>query len=60
MERALYAEGTYSKCKFYEPEEAGRRADVLIGKGSEIIIRPAEVLNFALYGYPYEKGQDCA
>lgn len=46
------ANGVFSKCPFYLPPEAARRAHQVIGEKAEAF-KAVHVLNFAIMGYPY-------
>jgi hypothetical protein len=46
------ANGVYSKCPFYLPHEAAKRAHVLLKEKAEAY-KAVNVLNFAIMGYPY-------
>eukprot|EP00831_Metopus_contortus_P014507 TRINITY_DN15_c0_g1_i2.p1 TRINITY_DN15_c0_g1~~TRINITY_DN15_c0_g1_i2.p1 ORF type:complete len:273 (-),score=45.43 TRINITY_DN15_c0_g1_i2:45-863(-) len=48
----IKAEGIKSKCIYYDMTEAASRAGLLVGENSHEYTE-AQVLNFAIFGYPY-------
>lgn len=48
----LNATGILTKCGFYPPLEASRRAHLLIGEKAETY-QPVHVINYAVWGFPY-------
>lgn len=55
----IVATGDYSKCSFYNTTEASVRVAKLIGLGKDVINDPAQVLNYAIFAYPYITSMNC-
>eukprot|EP01022_Parablepharisma_sp_SALTPOND_P005033 TRINITY_DN121539_c0_g1_i1.p1 TRINITY_DN121539_c0_g1~~TRINITY_DN121539_c0_g1_i1.p1 ORF type:complete len:329 (-),score=-2.84 TRINITY_DN121539_c0_g1_i1:81-953(-) len=64
VERAAHwsieADARATKCPFYTPEEAARRAPILLGQSGDLF-HTVHVVNYAVVGYPYVNTiKDCA